>query len=93
MTICVIFLFKVTKDSKESKNRRRRSIDSDNELLDAIQNIEIVESSTDSANGDSVTGDWSSTPCAKRFFCEAMVKRGLDSQVSMNKKMFGLVKM
>ena len=59
------------------------------ELEDALQNLENAEV----AEAAHVPGDWSNTPCAKRIFCDAMLKRGSDAQVLMEKKMAGLLRM
>ncbi|XP_032456563.1 uncharacterized protein LOC100122676 [Nasonia vitripennis] len=72
--------------------RRRRGLpESDSELNDALQNLENAEIA-DVAGGH-VAGDWTNTPCAKRLFCDAMLKRGSDAYMFMEKKMAGLLRM
>lgn len=67
--------------------RKRRSLASDEELNDIFQNLERGES-TEVAH---VNGDWANTPCAKRVFCDAMVQRGSDAVIFMEKKMASLL--
>ncbi|XP_076621258.1 uncharacterized protein LOC143341847 [Colletes latitarsis] len=71
----------------ERRRRRRRSVDEDRELEEALQNLENAEV----AEVAHVDGDWSNTPCAKRLFCDAMVQRGSDAVVLMEKKMAALL--
>nr|XP_012223773.1 PREDICTED: uncharacterized protein LOC105673021 [Linepithema humile] len=75
---------------KENRSwRRRRSADSDQELLDALQNLENAEV----AEIAHIEGDWTNTPCAKRIFCDAMIQRGADAAVLMEKKMAALLRL
>lgn len=78
---------------KSKQLRRRRSLDryEDEELTDALQNLENAEVSDLSSHH--VNGDWTNTPCAKRLFCDAMLKRGTDALMFMEKKMSGLLRM
>jgi hypothetical protein len=79
---------------KTIKSRQRRSLNSansDDELNDALQSLEKVEM-VEVSNGH-IPGDWTHTPCAKKIFCDAMVKRGSDAYIFMEKKMSGLLKM
>ena len=77
------------KDSVDGRDerRRRRSIESDQELEDALQNLENAEV----AEVAHIDGDWTNTPCAKRIFCDAMIERGADAVILMEKKMAGLL--
>ncbi|XP_011695625.1 PREDICTED: uncharacterized protein LOC105454603 [Wasmannia auropunctata] len=75
---------------KETTNRRRkRSVESDQELLDALQNLENAEV----AEVAHIRGDWTNTPCAKRIFCDTMIQRGADASLLMEKKMAGLLRL
>ncbi|XP_012541267.1 uncharacterized protein LOC105839476 [Monomorium pharaonis] len=75
---------------KETVNRRRkRSVESDQELLDALQNLENAEV----AEIAHIPGDWTNTPCAKRIFCDTMIQRGSDASVLMEKKMAALLRL
>ncbi|XP_058808717.1 uncharacterized protein LOC131674216 [Phymastichus coffea] len=76
------------KESETRTRRRKRSL-SDTELEDALQNLENAEI----AEVSHIPGDWTNTPCAKRIFCDAMVKRGSDVYMFMEKKMSGLLRM
>ncbi|EFN75518.1 hypothetical protein EAI_03542 [Harpegnathos saltator] len=69
--------------------RRKRSIESDQELEDALQNLENAEV----AEVAHVQGDWTNTPCAKRIFCDTMIQRGPDAVVLMEKKMAALLRL
>lgn len=75
--------------SKEDNGRRKRSVDSDQELLDALQNLENAEI----AEIAHIQGDWTNTPCAKRIFCDTMIQRGSDASVLMEKKMAALLRL
>lgn len=75
--------------SKEDNGRRKRSVDSDQELLDALQNLENAEV----AEIAHIQGDWTNTPCAKRIFCDTMIQRGSDASVLMEKKMAALLRL
>lgn len=68
-------------------SRRRRSMDSDQELDDIFQNLENAEVS----EVGHTAGDWTNTPCAKRLFCDAMIQRGPDASMFMEKKMASLL--
>ncbi|KAM0734633.1 hypothetical protein ACS0PU_011452 [Formica fusca] len=74
---------------KEDNGRRKRSVDSDQELLDALQNLENAEI----AEIAHIQGDWTNTPCAKRIFCDTMIQRGSDASVLMEKKMAALLRL
>lgn len=75
---------------KEVTNRRRkRSVESDQELLDALQNLENAEV----AEVAHIQGDWTNTPCAKRIFCDTMIQRGTDASMLMEKKMAALLRL
>lgn len=75
---------------KETINeRRKRSVESDQELLDALQNLENAEV----AEVAHIPGDWTNTPCAKRIFCDTMIQRGSDASVLMEKKMAALLRL
>lgn len=78
-----------TRNSVDGRDerRRRRSVDSDEELEDILQNLENAEIA-DVAHMD---GDWTNTPCAKRIFCDAMIHRGTDAVILMEKKMIALL--
>lgn len=81
-------LANVEKNSVDGRNeRRRRSIESDQELEDALQNLENAEV----AEVARIDGDWTNTPCAKRIFCDAMIQRGADAVILMEKKMAALL--
>lgn len=75
--------------SKEDSGRRKRSVESDQELLDALQNLENAEV----AEIAHIQGDWTNTPCAKRIFCDTMIQRGSDASVLMEKKMTALLRL
>ncbi|XP_050463380.1 uncharacterized protein LOC126857722 [Cataglyphis hispanica] len=75
--------------SKEDNGRRKRSVDSNQELLDTLQNLENAEI----AEIAHIQGDWTNTPCAKRIFCDTMIQRGSDASVLMEKKMAALLKL
>ncbi|KAF7992434.1 hypothetical protein HCN44_001759 [Aphidius gifuensis] len=60
--------------------RKRRNIDD----VDVYQNLKNLELSVD-ANFQS--DNWTNTQCAKKFFCNTMIKRGQDSKILMEKKM------
>ncbi|KAF3429137.1 hypothetical protein E2986_12027 [Frieseomelitta varia] len=78
----------VEKNSVDGRNeRRRRSIEGDQELEDALQNLENAEV----AEVAHIDGDWTNTPCAKRIFCDAMIQRGADAVILMEKKMAALL--
>ncbi|KAK0163450.1 hypothetical protein PV327_007129 [Microctonus hyperodae] len=73
-------------DEKTAK-RNRRSVESDRELEDALQNLEnseVIEVAH-------IDGDWSNTPCAKRIFCDVMIQRTTDTSISMEKSMDSLL--
>jgi len=74
---------------KITNRRRKRSVESDQELLDALQNLENAEV----AEIAHVQGDWTNTPCAKRIFCDTMIKRGSDALMLMEKKMAALLRL
>lgn len=75
---------------KEITNRRRkRSVESDQELLDTLQNLENAEV----AEVAHIQGDWTNTPCAKRIFCDTMIQRGFDASMLMEKKMAALLRL
>ncbi|XP_077264545.1 uncharacterized protein LOC143898740 [Temnothorax americanus] len=75
---------------KETTNRRRkRNVESDQELLDTLQNLENAEV----AEVAHIPGDWTNTPCAKRIFCDTMIERGSDASVLMEKKMAALLRL
>ncbi|KOC60649.1 hypothetical protein WH47_08059, partial [Habropoda laboriosa] len=74
-------------DGRDEKRRRRRSVESDQELEDALQNLENAEV----AEVAHIDGDWTNTPCAKRIFCDAMIQRGSDAVIIMEKKMAALL--
>ncbi|XP_023246056.1 uncharacterized protein LOC106642046 [Copidosoma floridanum] len=78
---------RLTEDTRMA--RKKRSL-SDDELDDALQNLDKVEVAEGSSH---IPGDWSNTPCAKKIFCDAMVKRGSDAHMVMDKKMYGLLRM
>lgn len=76
--------------SNKDKRRRKRSVqESDQELLDALQNLENAEI----AQVAHIQGDWTNTPCAKRIFCDAMVQRASDASMLMEKKMAALLRL
>ncbi|KMQ92020.1 hypothetical protein RF55_8050 [Lasius niger] len=75
--------------SEENKGRRKRSVESDQELLDALQNLENAEV----AEVAQIQGDWTNTPCAKRIFCDTMIQRGSDASMLMEKKMAALLRL
>ncbi|CAK9833700.1 hypothetical protein ANTRET_LOCUS10345 [Anthophora retusa] len=75
------------RDEKRRRRRRRRSVESDEELDDALQNLENAET----AEVAHIDGDWTNTPCAKRIFCDAMIQRGADAVIMMEKKMAALL--
>ncbi|XP_057329417.1 uncharacterized protein LOC130670183 isoform X1 [Microplitis mediator] len=68
----------------DDKSRRTRSV-GDEESDNALQTLD---------NNDKVAmqvhGDWSYTPCAKKMFCDAMLQRGHDSSLFMEKKIESL---
>lgn len=68
---------------EEEGKRRRRSLENDGELEDAFQNLENAEV-VELAH---IEGDWTNTPCAKKIFCDAMIQRGPDASLLMEKKM------
>ncbi|XP_076287713.1 uncharacterized protein LOC143212632 [Lasioglossum baleicum] len=69
------------------ERRRKRSVGIDQELEDALQNLENAEV----AEIAHIDGDWSNTPCAKRIFCDAMIQRDSDAAIMMEKKMAALL--
>lgn len=73
----------------DHNRRRKRSVERDQELEDALQNLENAEV----AEVAHVQGDWTNTPCAKRIFCDTMVQRGPDAAVLMEKKMAALLRL
>lgn len=73
-------------DEKITK-RNRRSLESDRELEDALQNLENAEV----IEVAHIDGDWSNTPCAKRIFCDVMIQRSTDTSISMEKNMDSLL--
>lgn len=75
--------------SKEDNGRQKRNVESDQELLDALQNLENAEV----AEIAHIQGDWTNTPCAKRIFCDTMIQRGSDASVLMEKKMTALLRL
>ncbi|XP_072753931.1 uncharacterized protein [Anoplolepis gracilipes] len=74
---------------KKDNRRRKRSVESDQELLDALQNLENAEV----AEIAHIQGDWTNTPCAKRIFCDTMLQRGSDASILMEKKMAALLRL
>ena len=76
-----------TSTKEDAHARRRRSLESDQELEDALQNLENAEV----AEVGHIDADWTNTPCAKRLFCDAMIQRGPDSFMFMEKKMSALL--
>ncbi|XP_014488098.1 PREDICTED: uncharacterized protein LOC106751647 [Dinoponera quadriceps] len=76
----------VAQDGTDNR-RRKRSVDQ--ELEDALQNLENAEV----AEVAHVQGDWTNTPCAKRIFCDTMIERGPDAAVLMEKKMEALLRL
>lgn len=83
-----------------SKNRRKRSIVDDVDVdTSHLGEVLLQDISTDASNGmlTSKFGnelkqliqntDWSNTACAKRVFCEVMIKQSTDDIVMMEKKM------
>ncbi|XP_033333740.2 uncharacterized protein LOC117224737 [Megalopta genalis] len=74
-------------DGRDERRRRRRSVDIDQELEDALQNLENAEV----AEVGHIDGDWTNTPCAKRIFCDAMIQRDSDAVIMMEKKMAALL--
>lgn len=75
--------------SKEDNGRRKRNVESDQELSDALQNLENAEV----AEIAHIQGDWTNTPCAKRIFCDTMIQRGSDASMLMEKKMTALLRL
>lgn len=75
--------------SKEDNGRRKRNVESDQELSDVLQNLENAEV----AEIAHIQGDWTNTPCAKRIFCDTMIQRGSDASVLMEKKMTALLRL
>lgn len=75
--------------AREDSRRRKRSVESDQELEDALQNLENAEV----AEVAHIQGDWTNTPCAKRIFCDAMIQRGADAAMLMEKKMAALLRL
>lgn len=74
----------------DTNNRRqKRSVENDQELEDALQNLENAEV----AEVAHVQGDWTNTPCAKRIFCDTMIQRGPEAAVLMEKKMAALLRL
>ncbi|XP_078038695.1 uncharacterized protein LOC144470956 [Augochlora pura] len=74
-------------DGRNERRRRRRSVEIDQELEDALQNLENAEV----AEVGHIDGDWTNTPCAKRIFCDAMIQRDSDAVIMMEKKMAALL--
>ncbi|KAG7199411.1 hypothetical protein KM043_014040 [Ampulex compressa] len=77
----------VQDSEKNGSRRRRRSVESDQEIEDAFQNLENAEI----AEVAHINGDWTNTPCAKRIFCDAMIQKGNDAAIFMEKKMSALL--
>ncbi|XP_046625805.1 uncharacterized protein LOC124307783 [Neodiprion virginianus] len=71
----------------QDQKRSKRSLGTDQELQDTLQNLENAEV----AEAGHVEGDWANTPCAKRIFCDAMILRGSDAVTFMEKKMASLL--
>ena len=69
------------------RTRNRRSTYGDRELDDALQNLENAAIS----EAAHIAGDWNNTPCAKRIFCDAMIQKGQDASILMEKKMESLL--
>lgn len=81
---------KKTEDElQKSRRRRRRMLNSDDEIEDELQSLDKL--SQESGTMNHVPGDWSNTSCAKRIFCEAMIKRGSDAAAFMQKKMSSIL--
>lgn len=76
-------------EKKTTNRRRKRRVESDQELLDALQNLENAEV----MEVTHIQGDWTNTPCAKRIFCDTMIQRGSDASVLMEKKMAALLRL
>lgn len=74
-------------EKAEIHKRTKRSLGTDQELQDTFQNLENAEV----AEAGHVEGDWTNTPCAKRIFCDAMILRGPDAVMFMEKKMASLL--
>lgn len=74
---------------REDSGRQKRSVESDQELEDVLQNLENAEV----AEIAHIEGDWTNTPCAKRIFCETMIQRGPDAVILMEKKMATLLRL
>lgn len=75
------------RDKEGGSRRRRRSLDSDQELMDAFQNLENAAVS----EVNHIAGDWTNTPCAKKMFCDAMLENGPDASIFMEKRMDSLL--
>ncbi|KAL0117865.1 hypothetical protein PUN28_008926 [Cardiocondyla obscurior] len=76
-------------NDKKTSGRRKRSAESDQELLNTLQNLENAEVSEIAH----IEGDWANTPCAKRIFCDTMIERGSDASMFMEKKMASLLRL
>lgn len=69
----------------DGQARRTRSI-GEEEVDNVLQTLD----DDDQVAVTLVHGDWSYTPCAKKMFCEAMLQRGHDSSLVMEKKIESL---
>ncbi|XP_020710559.2 uncharacterized protein LOC105690470 [Athalia rosae] len=84
----IIKMSEIERDKKSDIYKRsKRSLSTDQELQDTFQNLENAEV----AEAGHVEGDWTNTPCAKRIFCDAMILRGPDAVMFMEKKMASLL--
>ncbi|CAG5097479.1 Protein of unknown function [Cotesia congregata] len=74
-----------TNELNDDKARQIRSI-GEEEVDNVLQTLD----DDDQVAVTLVHGDWSYTPCAKKMFCEAMLQRGHDSSLVMEKKIESL---
>ncbi|XP_054261082.1 uncharacterized protein LOC128985522 [Macrosteles quadrilineatus] len=74
----------------EEKTRRRRSVDPDEAMEAVLQSLDSQRTYEGSMPSHAV---WSTTPCAKKVFCEVMTVQSDDAVILTEKKMDTYLKM
>lgn len=75
---------------EEKTSRRRRSIEPEDAMESMLQSLEVHGAGEGAMPSAAV---WSTTPCAKKVFCEVMSLQGDDSILLTEKKMATYLKM
>lgn len=75
---------------EEKKSRRRRSVEPEEAMESMLQSLEVHGAGDGAMPSGAV---WSTTPCAKKVFCEVMSLQGDDSILLTEKKMATYLKM